>query len=150
MASVNKVIIVGNLGRDPEIRYTGSGQAVANFSVATSEKWTDKVSSRGQERTEWHRIVVWGKQAETCGRFLKKGRTVYVEGKLQTREYEDLNGNTRSITEIVASNIVFLGSGSSGEPLGKAAADDGRSGQMYADPVRDPVTASIEHEDVPF
>lgn len=149
MASVNKVIIVGNLGRDPEIRYTGSGQAVANFSVATSEKWTDKVSSRGQERTEWHRIVVWGKQAETCGRFLKKGRTVYVEGKLQTREYEDLNGNTRSTTEIVASNIVFLGGGG-GEPSGRATADDGRAGQMYADPARDPVTASIEREDVPF
>ena len=93
--------------------------------------------------------MVWGKQAETCGRFLKKGRTVYVEGKLQTREYEDMNGNTRSITEIVASNIVFLGGGG-GEPSGRAATDDGRTGQMYADPVRDPVTASIELEDVPF
>lgn len=111
MASVNKVIIVGNLGRDPEIRYTGSGQAVANFIVATSDRWTDKVSGQPQERTEWHRIVVWGRQAENCGKYLKKGRSVYIEGRLQTREYPDPKDNTqkRYTTEIIASQIQFLG-----------------------------------------
>ncbi len=107
MGSVNKAIIVGNLGRDPELRYTPSGQAVANFTVATNEQWTDK-SGQKQERTEWHRIVVWGKQAENCGEYLSKGRQVFIEGRLQTREWNDKEGKRNFTTEIVADRVVFL------------------------------------------
>jgi single-strand DNA-binding protein len=114
MGSVNRVIVVGNLGRDPEVRFSGSSQAVANFSVATSEKWKDK-SGQMQERTEWHRVVAWGKLGELCGQHLKKGRTAYVEGRLQTREWQDKDGGKRTATEIVASNVVFLGGRGSGE-----------------------------------
>ncbi|HEV8324131.1 MAG TPA: single-stranded DNA-binding protein, partial [Myxococcota bacterium] len=108
MGSVNKVIIVGNLGSDPEVRYTPGGQAVANFNVATNEFWTDKDGQK-KERTEWHRIVVWGRQAETAGQYLKKGRQVYLEGRLQTREYDDREGQKKRVTEIVAQQLVFLG-----------------------------------------
>lgn len=109
MASVNKVILIGNLGRDPELRYTKSGQAVANFSIATSERFTDR-EGNPQERTEWHRIVAWAKTAELCAQYLSKGRSVYVEGRLQTRDYEDKEGIKRYTTEIVATNVTFLGS----------------------------------------
>ncbi|MCR9097872.1 MAG: single-stranded DNA-binding protein [bacterium] len=108
MAGVNKAILVGNLGRDPELRHTPNGQAVVNFTLATSESWTDKSGER-QERTEWHRIVVWGRQAEMCNQYLSKGRTVYVEGRIQTREWEDKDGNKRYTTEINASNVNFIG-----------------------------------------
>jgi single-strand DNA-binding protein len=108
MASVNKVILIGNLGSDPEVRYTPSGSAVANFNIATNENWKDK-NGQDQERTEWHKIVVWGKQAENCGEYLSKGRTVYVEGRLQTRDWTDKEGNKRYTTEIVANTIQFLG-----------------------------------------
>jgi single-strand DNA-binding protein len=122
MASVNKVILIGNLGRDPELRYTQGGQAVANFSVATTEKFSSRDGSP-QERTEWHRIVVWGKQAETCAQYLSKGRSVYIEGRLQTREWEDREGNKRNTTEINAQRVQFLGgpregSGSGPRPSG--------------------------------
>lgn len=106
--SVNKVIIVGRLGADPELKTLGSGQAVANFNVATSENWVDREGQK-QERTEWHRIVVWGKLAEICRQYLAKGRQVFVEGKLQTRNWEDQQGQKRYTTEIVASNIQFIG-----------------------------------------
>jgi single-strand DNA-binding protein len=108
MAGVNKVILIGNLGRDPELRYTQGGQAVVNFTLATSENWTDK-SGEKVERTEWHRIVVWGRVGELCAQYLSKGRTVYVEGRLQTREWEDKEGNKRSTTEINAQTVQFLG-----------------------------------------
>jgi single-strand DNA-binding protein len=108
MASVNKVILIGNLGRDPELRYTQGGQGVANFTLATNERWKDK-EGQNQERTEWHRIVVWGKQAENCAQYLQKGRSCYIEGRLQTREWEDKEGNKRHTTEIVAQNVTFLG-----------------------------------------
>ena len=108
--SVNKVILVGNLGKDPEVRYTQTGSAVANFSIATSEVWNDRDGKR-QERTEWHNIVVWGKQAESCGQYLSKGRQVYVEGSIRTRSYDDKSGNKRYITEVVAQRIQFLGGG---------------------------------------
>ncbi|MBW2726442.1 MAG: single-stranded DNA-binding protein, partial [Deltaproteobacteria bacterium] len=101
MAGVNKAILVGNLGRDPELRHTQNGQAVVNFTLATSENWTDKNGER-VERTEWHRIVVWGKTGEMCAQYLSKGRTVYVEGRIQTREWEDKDGNKRYTTEINA------------------------------------------------
>src|ERR1043165_2960809 len=106
---VNKVILIGNLGADPEMRFTPSGQAVANFRIATTENWTDK-NGQKQERTEWHRIVVWGKLAELCGEYLNKGRQCYVEGRLQTREWTDKEGKKNYTTEVVANNVVFLGS----------------------------------------
>ena len=109
MASVNKVILVGNLGKDPELRYTKSGEPVANFSVATNEKWKDKQGNK-QERTEWHRVVVWGKTAENCAQYLAKGRSVYLEGSLQTQEWTDKQGVKRQTTEIRAHSVQFLGS----------------------------------------
>ena len=111
MAGVNKVILIGNLGRDPELRYTQSGQAVVNFTLATSENWNDRSSGERIERTEWHRIVVWGRSGEMCAKYLSKGRTVYVEGRLQTREWEDREGQKRRTTEINAQTVQFLGGG---------------------------------------
>ena len=122
MASVNKVILVGNLGRDPELRYIPSGQAVANFTLATNDRWRDK-EGNNQERTEWHRIVVWGKSAENCAQYLQKGRSVYIEGRLQTREWEDKDGNKRQTTETIAQVVQFLG----GRGGGGAAEDSGSS-----------------------
>ena len=108
MGGVNKVILVGNLGSDPEVRFTPSGQAVANFRIATNESWTDKQGQK-QDRTEWHRIVVWGKLGELCGEYLAKGRQCYVEGRLQTREWTDKENKKNYTTEIVANSVVFLG-----------------------------------------
>ena len=105
---VNKVMLIGNLGRDPEVRFTPSGRAVANFTVATSEKWSDNDGNR-KEHTEWHNIVVWGKQAETCGQYLSKGRQVFIEGTIRKRDYEDKEGNKRFVTEIIARDVRFLG-----------------------------------------
>ncbi len=107
--SVNKVIILGRLGQDPEIKYTPSGAAVCNFSLATSETWNDKNSGQKQERTEWHRVVVWGKLAELCNQYLAKGRQAFVEGKLQTRSWDDKDGNKRYTTEINATTVQFIG-----------------------------------------
>ncbi len=106
--SVNKVIILGRLGQDPELKYTPGGAAVCNFSLATSENWTDK-SGQKQERTEWHRIVVWGKLAELCNQYLSKGRQAYLEGRLQTRSWDDKDGNKRYTTEINAASVQFIG-----------------------------------------
>src|SRR5512134_3028889 len=117
MASVNKVILIGNLGRDPELRYTPSGQPVANFTLATTDNYTSKAGDR-EERTEWHRIVAWGKTGELCAQYLSKGRSVYIEGRLQTREWEDKEGHKRQTTEIVAQNVTFLGGPRSGAPGG--------------------------------
>src|SRR6185437_1436640 len=115
--SVNKVILVGRLGQNPEVRYTPSGAAVANFSVATNESWTDK-SGQKQERTEWHRVVVWGKLAELCNQYLSKGRQCYVEGRLQTRQWQDKDGQTKYTTEVQAQTIQFLGGPSAGAGAG--------------------------------
>jgi single-strand DNA-binding protein len=112
---VNKVLLVGNLGKDPEVRFTANGRAIARFPVATSERWTDQEGNR-QERTEWHNVVVWGKQAETCGQYLAKGRQVFVEGSIRSRQYDDKDGNKRYITEIVARDVRFLGGGGRGGP----------------------------------
>lgn len=124
---VNKVIIVGNLGADPELRYTPGGQPVANFRVATSENWVDKQGQK-QERTEWHRIVAWGKLAELVGEYLAKGRQVYVEGKLQTRQWQDRDGNKRFTTEIQAKEITFLGGRGEGAPAGRGGGGGGGGG----------------------
>ena len=110
MAGVNKVILIGNLGRDPEIRYSQQGVAVVNFPIATSEQWTDKNTGDKQEKTEWHRIVAFGKPAEILEKYLSKGRQVYIEGRLQTRNYEK-DGQTHYMTEVVATNFQFLGGG---------------------------------------
>jgi len=145
MASVNKVIVVGNLGRDPELRYTPSGQPVASFSVATNERWNDR-DGKPQERTEWHRIVVWGKQAENCANYLAKGRSVYIEGRLQTREWEDKEGQKRQTTEIVAQTVQFLG-GRDGAGSGPRAGGAGPAREP------DPATgAPPQHDDkdIPF
>jgi len=118
MAGVNKVILVGNLGSDPQVRYTPGGQAVANFNIATSERFNNKAGEK-EERTEWHRIVAWGKLAEICQQYLKKGKQVYIEGRLQTRQWEDQQGQKRQTTEIVAQNMQMLGRvGESGGPGG--------------------------------
>jgi len=108
MASVNKVILIGNLGRDPETRYTTGGDAVTNLNIATSEQWKDK-SGEKQERTEWHRVVLFGRQAEIAGEYLKRGRSVYIEGRLQTRKYTDKDGVEKYSTEIVGDRMQLLG-----------------------------------------
>jgi single-strand DNA-binding protein len=118
--SVNKVILVGRLGRDPETRYTGGGQAVANFSVATDESYKDKSGER-QKRTEWHKIVVWGKQAEIAQQYLKKGSLIFVEGRIQSREWQDKEGQKRTSFEIVATNFRMLGGRAEGAAAGAAA-----------------------------
>jgi single-strand DNA-binding protein len=124
MASVNKVILIGNLGRDPELRYTPSGQAVANFTLATNERFSSKDGEK-QERTEWHRIVAWGRTGELCAQYLSKGRSVYLEGRLQTREWEDKEGQKRRTTEIVAQTVQFLGGRGSEGGAGSAASGGG-------------------------
>jgi len=110
MASVNKVIIVGNLGRDPEVRYTPDGASIANVTIATTDTWKDKATGEKKEATEWHRVVFFGKLAEIVGQYLKKGRQVYVEGALRTRKWQDKEGQERSTTEIVANEMKMLGS----------------------------------------
>lgn len=122
MASLNKVILIGNLGQDPDVRYTPSGAAVANFSIATTERWKDKQSGNLEEKTEWHRIVVWGKLAELCKEYLAKGRAVYVEGRLQTRAWDDKDGNKRYTTEVVAQTVQFLDRKGSGAGAGAGSA----------------------------
>lgn len=143
MASINKVILIGNLGSDPEVRFTPSGQAVANFNIATNESWKDK-NGQDQDRTEWHKIVVWGKQAENCGEYLSKGRPVYIEGKLQTREWTDKDGNKRYTTEVVAQTVQFLG-GRPGEGGGKSYAEAKPSA-----PSKSGGSAPAMDDDIPF
>ena len=123
MASVNKVILVGNLGRDPEVRYAPSGSAICNVTLATSRQWKDKNSGEKQEETEWHRVTFFGKLAEIAGQYLKKGRPVYVEGRIKTRKYTDKDGVEKYATEVVASDMTMLGSRE-----GMGGGDDGGGG----------------------
>ena len=131
---VNKVILVGNLGRDPEVRYSPNGSAVANVTIATSESWKDKNSGEKQERTEWHRIVFFGRLAEIAGEYLKKGAQIYVEGRLQTRKWQDKEGHDRYTTEIVANDMQMLGSrsgaGMPSEPMPEAATTTAEAGPV--------------------
>ena len=138
VASINKVILIGNLGSDPEVRYTPSGKPVANFSIATTENWTNKDGGK-EERTEWHRIVAWGRLGEICGDYLHKGKQVYIEGKLQTRSWEDREGNKRYTTEIIAQTMQMLG------PKGKEGRATSRE-ESY--PVEEPI--SVPEDDIPF
>ena len=121
--SVNKVILVGRLGRDPELKYTASGVPFCRFSMATDEGWTDKGSGENKERTEWHNIVVWDRLAEICNQYLTKGRMVYIEGSLQTREWEDKEGVKRKTTEIRARDMVMLGGPGGGESSGSSRSE---------------------------
>jgi single-strand DNA-binding protein len=146
---VNKAIIIGNLGRDPEVRYLTSGQSVANFTVATSDSYTDRAGNK-QERTDWHNIVVYGKQAEICGQYLKKGRQVYIEGRINYRQYEAKDGSgKRYITEIVAQRVQFLG-GRAGASVGDEPADFGGRGGLAAGGGGDDTVAPMDDEDIPF
>ena len=122
---VNKAIIVGTLGRDPEVKYTAGGSAVVNVNVATNESWKDKSTGENVEKTEWHRIVIFGKLAEICGQYLSKGRQVYIEGRLQTRSWEDQQGQKRYMTEVVAQDMMMLGS--RGDGSGGGGGGGGRS-----------------------
>ena len=138
--SLNKVMLIGNLGKDPEVRFTPSGRAVARFPLATSDVWNDAEGQR-QERTEWHNVVVWGKQAETCGQYLAKGRQVYVEGSVLTRQYDDKEGNRRYITEVTAQRVQFLGGGGrGGEARGGGTSEEVPAG----------APAAPEDDDIPF
>jgi single-strand DNA-binding protein len=123
MGSVNKVILIGNLGADPELKYTPSQRPLCNLRIATTEVYKDKSGQR-QEKTEWHRVTVWGDQAENCNKYLAKGRSVYVEGRLQTRSY-DKDGQKHYATDIVADRVVFLGSGGGGEGRGEGRGSGG-------------------------
>ena len=118
---INKVILIGNLGNDPDTRYTSSGAAVANVSIATSESWKDRESGEQQERTEWHRVVFFGRLAEIVSEYLRKGSQIYVEGRLQTRKWQDKDGNDRYTTEIVANEMQMLGSRGSSADMGQSA-----------------------------
>jgi single-strand DNA-binding protein len=144
MGSVNKVILVGNLGRDAELRYTPGGAAVAKFSLATTEKWTDKSGSL-QERTEWHNIDLWGKQAETLNEYLRKGKQVYIEGRLQTDEYTDKEGNKKKTTRVRCDRVVLLGGGGGRGGGGGDRSSDGPSHSSSAD-AAEPLT----DDDIPF
>ena len=139
MAGVNKAILVGRLGKDPEIKYTPSGTAIANFTIATSENYKDKDGQK-QERTEWHRIVAFGKLAEICGEYLAKGKQVYIEGRIQTRSWDDKDGNKKYMTEIVANIMQMLGKPDATTSSGQTAVPEGSSAQE----------PSVVEEDVPF
>jgi len=143
MAGVNKVLLIGRLGRDPEVRYTPDGTAIANFSIATSEEWKDKKTGEKQERTEWHRIVAFRRLGEICGEYLSKGRQVYIEGRLQTRDWQDKDGNKRYTTEIVASQMQMLGSRDTGD-------NSGGSGFGRNDIPPGPEFSGSQDDDIPF
>ena len=145
--SINKVILVGRLGRDPELKYTASGTPFCRFSMATDEGWTDKGSGERTERTEWHNIVVWDKLAEICNNYLAKGRMVYIEGSLQTREWDDQEGNKRKTTEVRARDMVLLGSpGGEGGGGGGARRTSGPPPSAGDGPAGSPIT----DDDIPF
>ena len=147
MGSVNKVILVGNLGRDAELRYTPGGAAVAKFSIATTEMWNDKSGQR-QERTEWHTIDLWGKQAETLSEYLVKGKQVYIEGRLQTDEYTDKEGVKRKSTKVRCDRVVLLGGGGGGGARAPQRAAAG-AGSEHMEPMGEPVT-ELTDDDIPF
>jgi len=128
MASVNKVIVVGNCGRDPETRFMTDGGAVANVSIATSYRWKDRTTGENKEETEWHRVSFFGRLAEIAGEYLKKGSPVYIEGRLRTRKWQDKDGNERSTTEIVAEQMQLLGSRGGGGDMGRDGGDPGYGG----------------------
>ena len=145
MGSVNKVILVGNLGRDAELRYTPGGAAVATLNMATTEVWNDKGGQR-QEKTEWHRVILWGKSAESLSEYLVKGKQIYVEGRLQTRQWDDKDGNKRYTTEIRGDRIVLLGGGG-----GRSSSIDRDRGESPVTSVSAPEPSEpLTDDDIPF
>ena len=148
--SVNKVILVGRLGKDPELKYTASGTPFCRFSMATDDSWNDKGTGERQERTEWHNIVAWDRLAEICNQYLTKGKLVYIEGSLQTREWDDQEGNKRKTTEVRARDMVMLSGGAASGDAGgggqrrAATADVGGSGSTSSS------TSTITDDDIPF
>jgi len=141
--SLNKVMLIGNLGRDPEVRYLSSGRPVANFSIATTDSWKDK-EGKLTEKTEWHKVVAFGKLAEICSEYLSKGKQVYIEGRLQTREWQDQSGQKRYTTEVVAQTLMMLGS-KGGSPAASAPAESSSEEVVY-----EPVDNKGSNEDIPF
>ena len=152
MGSVNKVILVGNLGRDAELRYTPGGAPVATLNLATTEVWNDKGGQR-QEKTEWHRVILWGKQAETLNQYLQKGKQIYIEGRLQTRQWDDKDGNKRYTTEIRGDKIVLLGGGGGGGQRGggmsRGGGEDSMGGGQSSHGSDAPDTP-LTDDDIPF
>ncbi len=156
MGSVNKVILVGNLGRDAELRYTPGGAPVATLNLATTEVWNDKTSGQKQEKTEWHRIVLWGKSAESLSEYLTKGKQIFVEGRLQTRKWQDKDGHEKYTTEIRADRITLLGGGGGGggmaggaRPQRSAGAGAGSGGGGDHEPMGEPIN-DLTDDDIPF
>ena len=147
MGSVNKVILVGNLGRDAELRYTPGGAPVATLNMATTEVWNDKGGQK-QEKTEWHRVILWGKTAESLNEYLVKGKQIYVEGRLQTRQWDDKDGNKRYTTEIKADRITLLGGGGGrgGGGMDRTASSHSGGGGGMDEPPMEPIT----DDDIPF
>jgi single-strand DNA-binding protein len=154
MASVNKVIVLGNLGRDPELRYSPGGSAVCSFSVATSRQWKDKTSGERQEETEWHRVVAYDRQAEIAGEYLKKGRPVYIEGRLKTRKWTDKDGVERYTTEIIVSDLKLLGGREEGDsaPQQRQAAQQPSADQRRAQASKPATSTGFDdmEDDIPF
>ena len=155
MGSVNKVILVGNLGRDAELRYTPGGAPVATLNLATTEVWNDKAGQR-QEKTEWHRVILWGKSAESLSEYLVKGKQIYIEGRLQTRQWDDKDGNKRYTTEIRGDRVVLLGGGGGGGMgagrgggQGRASAGAGAGGAEHPEPMGEPIS-ELTDDDIPF
>lgn len=150
--SVNKVILLGRLGQDPELKYTPGGTPVCNFSLATTEAWTDK-SGQKQEKTEWHRVVVWGKLAELCNQYLAKGRQAFLEGKLQTRSWDDKDGNKRYTTEVLASTVQFVGGPVASQNTQNVDSSYGQSASSGAAMNQEYQVANDAHfasDDIPF
>jgi single-strand DNA-binding protein len=159
MGSLNKAMLIGNLGRDAELRYTPGGQPVATLNIATTEVWNDKSSGQRQEKTEWHRVVLWGKTAEALSEYLVKGKQVYIEGKIQTRQWDDKDGNKRYTTEVRGERVVLLGGGGNGggaksaRPQQQARpnnAQDGDAAQGGGDPFEQGIGAELTDDDIPF
>ena len=153
MGSVNKVILVGNLGRDAELRYTPGGAAVATLNMATTEVWNDKAGQK-QEKTEWHRVILWGKSAESLNEYLTKGKQIYVEGRLQTRQWDDKDGNKRYTTEIRGDRIVLLGGGGgggsrSGGGMSRSSGSEEMGGSQGGGPSPD-ISEPLTDDDIPF
>jgi len=153
---INKVILVGNIGKDPEVRYTASGSAITNISIATSESWRDKTSGEQQERTEWHKVVFFNRLAEIAGEYLKKGSQVYVEGSLRTRKWQDQSGQDRYTTEIVANEMQMLGSRGGSEGMDRPAQgkkgfrDSPPSGQGASEAPPFDESDGFAEDDIPF
>lgn len=154
--SVNKVILLGRLGQDPELKYTPSGSPVCNFSLATSEYWADK-NGQKQERTEWHRVVVWGKLAELCNQYLAKGRQAFVEGRLQTRSWDDQNGQKKYATEVVATTVQFIGAQAQGAGASQGqnysqgqSQNRGQDSSMMDESYNISSDAAFTSDDIPF